>query len=300
MNLLRPIVKSDLRVFGLVFSIIILVAVIHALWLPRIYEASGTVKFRSSDDEASHHSGSGMEDRDAMRVELKSSELIHRVIARFTDADRVRFLAHHDRSQEPSESVLIEQLIREKQRVSFHGLERALLIQYQHTDRLIAARVVNLLIDEVITYQVRMKIDQAMKAVEELKLRAEAQERRVRELTAEMVGYREEIERTPEKPFEPDENYEALRRQQTDAEKIRDRLIQRMRDTTMVTRMDFPSWRPGRLAVAPDEDDYLVEPIVMRLSWGFTAAVVGGLLVVGVVNIFTRGRELADNQKEAA
>jgi hypothetical protein len=38
----------------------------------------------------------------------------------------------------------------------------------------------------------------------------------------------------------------------------------------------------------------------MRLSWGFTAAVVGGLLAVGLVDLFTRGRELADNPKEAS
>jgi hypothetical protein len=287
MNLLRCLVKSGPRIFGLVFTTIMLVVVIQVVRQPRWYEAAGTLKCHRVMITGEREARPPAWDWNELRVALKSPELIRRVVGRLTEAEQ-------------SETVIIEQSIGETQRVSFDRLEGELAIEYRDQDRVMVARVVNLLLDEAISYQASKQIDESMKEVEELKLRAEAQARKVRGLTEEIMAYRDRSEKTTGKPFEVDADYEAMQQRLDKEQKKLDSVIHRMRDITMGFGMDTASWRLSKRAVPPDEDDYLVEPIVMRLSWGFTAAVVGGLLAVGLVDLFTRGRELADNPKEAS
>jgi uncharacterized protein involved in exopolysaccharide biosynthesis len=300
MNLLRCLVKSDLRIFGLVFSVIMLVAVVQVVRQPLWYKARATLKHHRAIVLGAREAGPPEEDWNALRVALKSPELIHRVIGRLSKAERTGLIAPYTGPSKQVETVNLERLIGENQGTSYDGLQGELTIEYRHPDRLVTAQVVNLLLGEGIAYHTRKRIDEAMKAVEELKSRAEAQEIRVRELTDEMTAYRARIEKTTGAPFESNKNYEALLQKQASEKKLLDRLVQRMRDMTMVDTMEPRGWSPMEIATPPNRGDYLIDPIVVRLSWGLVFAVVGGLLAVGVVNIFTRGRELADNQKEAA
>ncbi|HSI09232.1 MAG TPA: hypothetical protein VK985_11665 [Rariglobus sp.] len=300
MNLLRSLVKSDLRVFGLVFSAIVLVTVIQAVRQPRWYEVIGTLKYHRAMMLAVSEPGPPVEDWNELRVALKSSELIHRVIGRLSEAERTGLIAPYAGPSKQVEIVNVERLIGENQRTSYDRLQGELTIAYRHPDRLLVAQMVNLMLDEGIAYQVRKRIDEAMREVEELKSRAEAQERHVKELTEEMTAFRERSETHTGKSFETGADYVTMQQQLEKEQKMLKTVIQRMRDTTMGFGMDTASWRLSKRAVPPKEDDYLIAPIVVRLSWGFAVAVVGGLLAVGVVNVFTRGRELADNQKEAA
>lgn len=301
MNLLRFPFKSDLRIFSFVFGVILVATIIHVVRQPRVYEASGTFRFQSPGDADSHRSGLGVGDWNEIRVALKSSELIQRVVTeRFTKTNRADFLAPYDPPMTETEGLVIERLIRENQQVSFDRLESAMIIRYQHPDRMLAAHIVNLLIDEVLVHQARRRIDEAMKAVEELKVRAESQQRHVRELAAEMSSYRERHEKISGAPIKEDAQYQRLHKQQADAQKMLDALISRMRATTMITGMGAMGWRVADKAVAPDEGDYLKRPIVVRLIWGLLPALSCGFVAVWGVRKCGRRNSDADVVEGAA
>lgn len=70
-------------------------------------------------------------------------------------------------------------------------LSLVLQVQYAHPDRHVAAKVANLFIDEYIAYNSRLRIEDSMKAVDDLKERAEQQKKKVEELAINLQAYRE-------------------------------------------------------------------------------------------------------------
>jgi succinoglycan biosynthesis transport protein ExoP len=70
-------------------------------------------------------------------------------------------------------------------------LSLVLQVQYSHPDKFIAAKVANLFIDEYIAYNSRLRIEDSMKAVDDLKERAEQQKKKVEELAINLQAYRE-------------------------------------------------------------------------------------------------------------
>ncbi len=65
-------------------------------------------------------------------------------------------------------------------------------VGYNHPDPVMAARVANLFADEFINYNLTLNIDGSMKAVEDLRIRADQQKERVEELELKMAEYRED------------------------------------------------------------------------------------------------------------
>ena len=297
MKFWRSLVKSDIRVFSFVFIAILLVAVFQVIRQPRVYEARATVQFYEEPPTQAVFSGP-REDPGPTIKAVRSEEFLNRVTARLNDEERVLLLKPYHLAQTNADGWAIERVIHGRAAIDFKG--NVLSIHYRNPDRFLVARIANLYVDEVIAYLVRLRIDEAMKQVEELVLRAKSQQQVIKGLTEELMAYRERREKHTTDSIENDEQYQVRLKRQADAQKTLDALIPRIRDTTMICGPTPSFWRVTQRAVPPNEDDYMIASIVVRLSWGFAVAVVGGLLAVGVVNVFTRGRELADNQKEAA
>lgn len=298
MNLLRPLVKSDLRVFGLFFSAILLTAFIYALWQPRLYQANAALQFYPRPPTL------GIEDVSVKREDpglligvMKSSQLLKRVVTRLTDEERTFFFKPYLPAQVNSDEGSVEALIRGNQTLVFKA--NILTILYRHPDRFVAARMANLLAEEAIEHHERMRIDETKTRVEELNLRIEAYPRLLKDLEEDISYYRSRHTTNTSESIEGDVKYQALQKRLSDNQKMLE-LIEKVRYTIMISGAIPEFWRMAQKAVPPGKSDYLIDPIVRRLRRGLGVAVVGGLLAVGVVNIFTRGRELADNQKEAA
>ena len=68
---------------------------------------------------------------------------------------------------------------------------RVLQICYTHPDPDTAARIANLFVEEYMNYNVRWRVDESMRAVEDLKVRAEEQSKKVQELGNALQEYRE-------------------------------------------------------------------------------------------------------------
>src|SRR5690606_26497149 len=65
-------------------------------------------------------------------------------------------------------------------------------VQYRHPDPLVAARVANLFVDEFMAHNARVRIDEGMKAVEDLQIHVEQQKKKVEELALKLQDYREQ------------------------------------------------------------------------------------------------------------
>jgi polysaccharide biosynthesis transport protein len=70
-------------------------------------------------------------------------------------------------------------------------LSLILQVQFTHPDRFMAAKVANYFLDEYIAHNSRLRIEDSMKAVDELKERAEQQKTRVAEMALSLQAYRE-------------------------------------------------------------------------------------------------------------
>ncbi|MGA3008033.1 MAG: polysaccharide biosynthesis tyrosine autokinase, partial [Opitutaceae bacterium] len=70
-------------------------------------------------------------------------------------------------------------------------LTLVLAIQFRHPDPKIAARVANLFAEEYLAYNSRLRVDESLKAVEELKDRADQQRKRVDEIANAMQAFRQ-------------------------------------------------------------------------------------------------------------
>ncbi len=290
MNLLRIFFKSDLRIFGAVFGVIFLVAVVDTVRRPRMYQASGVLRLYRLPTEnvvAKDSLPHSVENLIEIQPTLKSAAFAQRIARRMGNADRTAFLKPYAHLTDEADDALIERLLRENQECSVHPAKMTLRIQYLHPDRQVCARVTNLFIDEYITYQMRRRIDGAIQAVEELKLRVGYQEKTVRDVTDEMAAYRERSEKNTKTAFVADEGLELLQNRQAREKEFLDLLLRLMSEITMPTgAKEEGGWLVAERAVAPDERDYLIVPLARRLAWGFAAAVVGGFLSVGAVRCF--------------
>lgn len=64
-------------------------------------------------------------------------------------------------------------------------------VRFQHPNPKIAARIANLIVTEYISYNTRLRVDESLKAVDELKDRAEQQRKRVNDLATQLQNYRQ-------------------------------------------------------------------------------------------------------------
>ncbi|MBC2596085.1 polysaccharide biosynthesis tyrosine autokinase [Ruficoccus amylovorans] len=137
---------------------------------------------------------------------LNTIAMAEAVANRFKDEDRERFMAPfldeiRFTSREPT---LVEKLY-ENKRVD--GIRSTLLIRigFYHPDPEMAAMAANYYADEYITYNVRLNVESSMRAVEDLRIRADKQRAEVDSIREKLVEYREKANRTS---LKPDENIE--------------------------------------------------------------------------------------------
>lgn len=121
---------------------------------------------------------------------LESYAIVQRVADRLSGEDLKSFLAPYQKS-ESSEPLSPAGIIFKNRKIVPVRLSLVLQVQYTHPDKVIAAKVANLFIDEYIAYNSRQRIEDSMKAVDDLKERAEQQKKKVEELAINLQAYRE-------------------------------------------------------------------------------------------------------------
>ncbi len=123
---------------------------------------------------------------------LKSTTIIQRVFARLKGEELARFLAPYEKKRsadaKPLDALEILELNRN---VVPQRLSLIIGIEYKHADKELAAKIANLFADEYISYTAHTRVDESLKAVEELESRATEQRKKVDDIARALQAYRE-------------------------------------------------------------------------------------------------------------
>ncbi len=181
-----------------VFLIVFSSTLVYTFSQTKIYQATASVQIFRRDpavmknvEEVVSNTVTNTEDLNTVVGVLKSGTIIQNVAQRITGDDLVQFMAPYEKDRRSDDPVTPLEVLAKNRIVVPERLSLIINIQYRHPDRLIAAKVANMFVDEFIAYNARVRIDESMKAVEELKIRADQQERKVRDLATDLQGYRE-------------------------------------------------------------------------------------------------------------
>jgi len=190
--ILRERVWYIVLVFALVFS----AAAIYTFTKTPLYESMASVQVFRRDQVVMQVQSVGdneirsAEDLNTQVKVLESMTIIQRVADRLTGEDLKLFMAPYlkDKTDAP---ITPAEVIYKNRKIVPVRLSLVLQVQYTHPDKFIAAKVANLFIDEYISYNSRLRIEDSMKAVDDLKERAEQQKKKVEELAINLQAYRE-------------------------------------------------------------------------------------------------------------
>lgn len=192
MLILRERVWYIVVVFLLVFSSV----AVYTFTRTRTYLSTASVQIFRRDPVVMQVQGvvdneiRSAEDLNTQVKVLESLAIVQAVSDRLTGEDLRQFLAPYQKSggDDPISAATI--LFRDRKVVPIR-LSLIIQVQYEHPDRFIAAKVANLFLDEFIAHNSRLRIEESMKAVDELKIRADQQRKKVEELALSLQGYRE-------------------------------------------------------------------------------------------------------------
>lgn len=191
--ILRERVWYIVIVFLLVFSS----AVIYTFTRTKDYMSASSVQVFRRDPVIMQVQGvmdneiRSAEDLNTQVKVLESFAIVQAVADRLTGEDLRQFMAPYGGAMDGDEPITPASVIAQNRKIVPVRLSLIIQVQYRHPDKFIAAKVANLFIDEFIAHNSRLRIEESMKAVDELKIRADQQRRRVEEIAISLQSYRE-------------------------------------------------------------------------------------------------------------
>lgn len=180
----------------LVFTLIFSAATIFTFTRTPLFQSVASVQIFRRDQVVMQVQSVGdneirsAEDLNTQVKVLESFAIVQRVADRLTGEELKTFLAPY-RKDGAEVPVTPAEVIFKNRKIVPVRLSLVLQVQYSHPDKFIAAKVANLFIDEYIAYNSRLRIEDSMKAVDDLKERAEQQKKKVEELAINLQSYRE-------------------------------------------------------------------------------------------------------------
>jgi capsular exopolysaccharide synthesis family protein len=160
------------------------------------YTATATIEIMRRDavvmkvEEVRENDLRGPEDLNTQVKLLESTSICDRVAERLVGAEAKAFLAPYV-SGGSGDPITPREVLMLNRTISPVRQTRVLAIQYKHPDPAMAAKVANLFVDEFMTYNAKQRMDESMKAVEDLKNRADTQRKKVHELGINLQAYKE-------------------------------------------------------------------------------------------------------------
>ena len=168
--------------------------VVYTLSQEKIYQSGTTVQVFRRDpmvmqiQAVTDNEIRSTEDLNTQVKLMESSAIIQKVADRLTGDELRQFMEPYAKG---AEVILPAEILARNRKVVPQRLTLIVQIFYQHPNRFIAARVANYFADEYINYNTRVRIDESMKAVEELKNHADEQRRKVEVMAVNLQNYRE-------------------------------------------------------------------------------------------------------------
>ncbi|AOS43728.1 Tyrosine-protein kinase ptk [Lacunisphaera limnophila] len=190
--ILRERVWYIVLVFALVFSAAVIFTFTR---VPRYTSVASVQVFRNDPvvmqvQSVVNNEIRSAEDLNTQVKVLESLAIVQRVADRLTGADLELFMAPF-KSPGAEVPITAAEVVYLNRKIVPVRLSLVLQVQFSHPDKLMAAKVANLFIDEYIAYNSRLRIEDSMKAVDDLKERADQQKKRVEEMAIILQNYRE-------------------------------------------------------------------------------------------------------------
>ncbi len=188
---LRERVWYIVAVFLLVFSSVL----VYTLTRQKLFQSTATVQIFRRDPVIMQVQGvvdnevRSAEDLNTQVRILESTLIAQKVAARVTGADLERLAAPFRTPEGRTPSA--ESIVASGRKIDPLRATMIVAIRFQHRDPVVAALVANLIVDEYIAYNEHLRSEGSLKAVEDLKDRAEQQRKTVDLLAVQLQAYRE-------------------------------------------------------------------------------------------------------------
>lgn len=180
------------------FFIIFSGSILYTFNKTKVYTAVAQVQLFRDDSSAlgntvemEQNQIRGAEDLNTQISVLESSSIIKGVEQRLQDEMRERFMAPYTDALSLSGPLTPLEILGRNRKVMPRRMSLMINVAYSHPDPIVAAEVANLFAKEFIDYNLKLNIDGSMKAVEDLRIRADQQKERVEELELKLAEYRE-------------------------------------------------------------------------------------------------------------
>ena len=179
-----------------VFLVVFSAAAVYTFTSDKLHQATATVTVLRRDPVVMKVEG--VIDNDIRSVEdfntqvklLESSTMISKVAERLTGEELRQFMAPYEKGGS-GDPITPAEILGLNRRITPLRQTLIIAVQYTHPDRYLAAKVANLFIEEFLAHNARIRIEESMKAVEDLKVRADQQNKRVQELGINLQAYKE-------------------------------------------------------------------------------------------------------------
>lgn len=122
---------------------------------------------------------------------LESITIIQAVEQRMQEDLRTRFMAPYADAFSLSGPLTPTEILMRNRKILPRRMSLMIGVAFSHPDPIIASEIANFFANEFIDYNLKLNIDASMKAVEDLRIRADQQKDRVEELDLKLSEYRE-------------------------------------------------------------------------------------------------------------
>ena len=179
-----------------VFLVVFSSALVYTFSQTKIYESVASIQVLRQDAKVIQAESVvetrvlSTEDLNTLVKVLESAVIIKRVADRITGDELRQFMSPYEKGRWGDPLTPLEVLGGNRRIVPLR-LSLVVQVSYRHPDPVIAAKIANMFVDEFLQWNARVRIDESMRAVEDLQIRAEQQRKRVEEQALALQAYRE-------------------------------------------------------------------------------------------------------------
>ena len=182
----------------IVFFIIFLGSILYTFNKTKLYTAFSTIELLRDDPTAMATASNlelneiySPEDLNTQISKLESITIIQGVEKRLQEDEIAKLMAPYKGAISFSGPLSAFEILAKYRKIIPRRMSLMVNISYTHPNRELAARIANLFGDEYINTMLTQNIDASMKAVEDLRVRADQKKDRVEELELKLAEYRE-------------------------------------------------------------------------------------------------------------
>ncbi len=190
--LLRERIWYIVVVFLVIFSSVL----VYTLSETKIYQSRSLIQILRRDpavlkvQSVTDNDIRSLEDLNTIIQVLESGSIIQQVSNRLTGEKLAQFMAPYLKGGGGDPLTPAEVLFRNRIIVPRRN-SLVIEVLYRHPDRYIAAEITNMFVEEFISYNSRVRINESVNAVDELRSRVNTQRKKVEELANQLQTYRE-------------------------------------------------------------------------------------------------------------